>query len=171
MSHHAPRSARRGLMAVFADLSVAKKIQLLIAVMVVGIGASLFVSLHSQHKLNEELANVGRQQLPAVRNMTLVDMMHDGIRAVVLRAIVSAEHKDAAAVTESAAELTEFNANVHTYLAAIEALHIRAETRASIAKTKPALEAYVAASESMMGLVVAGKVDEAYAQIDRKSVV
>ena len=165
MSHHAPRSARRGLMAVFADLSVAKKIQLLIAVMVVGIGASLFVSLHSQNKLNDELANVGRQQLPAVRNMTLVDMMHDGIRAVVLRAIVSAEHKDAAAVTESAAELTEFNANVHTYLAAIEALHIRAETRAAIAKTKPALEAYVAASESMMGLVVGGKVDDAYAQM------
>ena len=153
-------------MAAFTDLSVAKKIQLLIAVMVVGIGASLAVSLHSQGRLNDELANVGRQQLPAVRSMTNVDMMHDGIRAVVLRAIVGAEHKDAATVAAAADELKEFEGKVHANLAAIEALRIRQETRAAIAKAKPALDAYTRAADGIMAHAVAGDTARAFASLD-----
>ncbi|MFN9786299.1 MAG: methyl-accepting chemotaxis protein [Planctomycetia bacterium] len=155
--------ARRGLLQRFQDLSVARKIQLLIAVMVVGIGASLFVSLQGQARLSSELDNVGRQQLPAVRNMTLVDMMHDGIRAVVLRGIVGADPGDVAVVVEARAELVEFDANVRGYLATIEGLELDQATRAALERSKPALDAYVGAAQSAMRLVLDGKAAEAYA--------
>ncbi len=156
-------AAPRGLLQRFQDLPVAKKIQLLIAVMVVGIGASLFVSLQGQARLSRELDNVGRQQLPAVRNMTLVDMMHDGIRAVVLRGIVGADHGDRAVVEEARAELAEFDANVRGYLAAIEGLELDPNTRAALDRSKPALDAYSDAARANMQLVLDGKVAEAYA--------
>jgi len=37
--------------------------------------------------LSHKLDNVAMNQLPAVRNMTLVDMMHDGLRAVAYRSL------------------------------------------------------------------------------------
>src|SRR6478752_4043500 len=45
-------------------------------------------------KLMEDFDNVADVQLPAVRNMTLADMMHDGLRSVVLASLVAAENND-----------------------------------------------------------------------------
>jgi methyl-accepting chemotaxis protein len=156
-------AARRGLPRRFHDLSVARKIQFLIVVMVVGIGASLFVALQGQARLSSELDNIGRQQMPAVRSMTLVDMMHDGIRAVVLRAIVGADHGDRATVEESRAELAEFDAAVRAHLAVIDGLELDPGTRAALERAKPALDAYSGAARATMQLVLEGKAAEAYA--------
>ena len=46
----------------------------------VAVGA---VSFRNSQSLTRSLADVGKPQMAAVRNMSLADMMHDGIRASV----------------------------------------------------------------------------------------
>ncbi len=57
--------------------------------------ASNVVSFFITNKLSSDAKNLADIQLPSIRSMTLVDMMHDGLRAVVLEAYLSAlEKKD-----------------------------------------------------------------------------
>ena len=106
--------------------------------------AMLFVlSLRSASAIGSELSVVGRQQLPAVRNMTLIDMMHDGIRAG-LFGILLASHKDDAAGMEAAeVELKDLCSNLREYAANLEKLELAPSTRVAVNEAKPAMIEYV----------------------------
>jgi methyl-accepting chemotaxis protein len=89
-------------------------------------------------------------QMAAIRNMTLADMMHDGMRGVVAEALVGANQKDDAALAELEKEITEKSDDFIKYIGALDALELNAETKSAISETKPALQKYVEQSKGLV---------------------
>jgi hypothetical protein len=133
----------------FANLSVARKLQLTIATTLVGLVLLVTMAMRTAGSIGDELSGVGRQQLPAVRNMTLVDMMHDGIRAGVYGILIAQQKNDGDAMQAAETELKDLCGNLREYAANIEKLEIAAETRDAIEQAKPAIEAYVTGALSI----------------------
>lgn len=97
--------------------------------------------------LMEQFDNVADIQLPAVRNMTLADMMHDGLRSVVLAALVAAESKDQSKLQESLQEAGEKSADFRRYLSDLKALKLNQSTLAAIMDTEPEMNEYIRHTE------------------------
>lgn len=111
-------------------------------------------------QLMDSLGNVSEVQMPAVRSMTLVDMMHDGLRAVVMRSYVAANEKDSEAMKESAEEVEEFSKKISENIQTIEKLDIAPETKKLISAAKPDLDVYVKESKDLVKLASMGNMDE-----------
>src|SRR5687768_13887161 len=107
---------------------------IIIALLLVVGGVGIFAVDH----LNKSIFTLSNQSLPAVRNMTLVDMMHDGIRAVVYRSLVAQpdEHQ------EIKDELKEFTGNISSYLLEIEKLGLDEALNADIKKAEKTIKEY-----------------------------
>jgi methyl-accepting chemotaxis protein len=93
------------------------------------------VGIYAVDYLSKSVTTVSKQSLPAVRNMTLVDMMHDGVRAVVYRSIVAGPEEKA----EIETEYKEFSANISRYLKEIETLGLNKELNDEIQATHPVI--------------------------------
>lgn len=115
--------------------------------------------------LSEKLTEISDVQLPAVRSMTLADMMHDGLRAVVYRALYISGKNDPEATKEIAAELKEMSENIHKYISEIEQLPIAPETQNAIRAAKPEIETYTKSAEALVMLAAANRLDLASAKI------
>ena len=159
-SNAAAQSVSKRLLRAFTDLSVARKLQLTLAATLFGLLISIAMGMRTASSIGDELSGVGRQQLPAVRNMTLVDMMHDGIRAGVYGILIAHQKKDAAALDAAEKELADLCANLREYAGNIEGLEIAAPTRAAIEQAKPAIDDYIAVATSIGGLARADKATE-----------
>ena len=159
-SNAAAQSVSKRLLRAFTDLSVARKLQLTLAATLFGLLISIAMGMRTASSIGDELSGVGRQQLPAVRNMTLVDMMHDGIRAGVYGILIAHQKKDAAALAAAEKELADLCANLREYAGNIEGLEIAAPTRAAIEQAKPAIADYIAVATSIGGLARADKATE-----------
>lgn len=107
------------------------------------------MSLWNFKTLVNYLTNIANNQLPAVRQMTLADMMHDGIRANVFHAVLLVNSKDAKEKEAVRQELVEFTDNINQYLAAISKLSLSAETKAAIDPALPEVAAYVALAKDV----------------------
>ncbi|MCX6131116.1 MAG: hypothetical protein NTX25_18920, partial [Proteobacteria bacterium] len=80
-------------------------------------------------KINE-LANI---QLPAVRLMTLTDMMHDGIRASVYSGFLAAENYDVGSLKEIQEELQGFSKDIRAHVEGLKELDLDPELKSKIA--------------------------------------
>jgi methyl-accepting chemotaxis protein len=109
-------------------------------------GLSFFLA----KKLMGELNRVAEVQLPAVRNMTLADMMHDGLRAVVLEAKLGAMEKNSEQIADAQKEFTEMSGNFKEYMQNLEALPLNPSTRAAILEAKPAVDSYIVSGEKLV---------------------
>lgn len=89
-------------------------------------------------------------QMVAIRNMTLADMMHDGIRGVVAEALVGANEKNIEAVKKLVGETDEKCADFQKYISVLDGLELNSETKAAIAETKPAIQKYVDQSKAVV---------------------
>jgi methyl-accepting chemotaxis protein len=122
-----------------------------------------FCGVRGSQSLATSLDEVSLQQMPAVRTMTLVDMMHDGLRAVVYRALYvganSASTKEERA--EIAAELKEFTANMSAHVETLRKLHLQAETEILLQEVLPSLESYKESATIVVGLSLADRRPEA----------
>lgn len=76
------------------DFPISKKLWGLYAVCTSFIVILFFVSLYLILDLKKSIETLSNVQVPAVRNMTMVDMMHDGLRAVVLEAILLSKEEN-----------------------------------------------------------------------------
>lgn len=144
-----------------ANLSVKTKLVLVFSffgALVLGTaGLGYFSSAKILHKLGE----VSGVHLPAVRYMTLADMMHDGLRATAYRALYLADSKDTKALEEVSGEVKEMSDNLRNYIGEIDKLEIHAETREAINASRPEIERYIKVSQELVRLSVAGQKDEA----------
>lgn len=116
-------------------------------------------------KLTSHLTDVGRTQLPAVRAMTLADMMHDGLRAVVYRSIIASQTNDQAELEVAFKEYQEFSENIAIHLGEIEKLgasdEVKEQTKEAIVK----VNTYLQAGEKVLNLTAQGKTEAAIAQL------
>lgn len=118
---------------------------------VVLIGVATLSYVNSTTLMNQ-FDNVAKVQLPAVRSMTLADMMHDGLRSVVLASLLAAEGNEAENLKEIAQETEEKAQDFKQYLKNLEELPLNEGTRKAIAETKPEMEKYIEQTRKIVGL-------------------
>ncbi len=111
--------------------------------------------------LGNDLENVGHVQLPAVRHMTLADMMHDGMRAVVFRSLI--EGSDPSKKKEIQDETKQFISDFKENIAELEKLPMSNKVKEAINAVKPSLESYAEMTNQFVEVAVSGKTDEAKA--------
>ncbi len=105
----------------------------------------------------ESLADV---QVPAVRNMTLVDMMHDGIRSVVLEAILTYEHNDKTKIKDVQKEGHEKAEDMKNYINAFKKLNLPSHISKKADVAIPQVEKYGQLADSMINDIAEGKSKE-----------
>ncbi|MBL8802217.1 MAG: MCP four helix bundle domain-containing protein [Planctomycetes bacterium] len=152
-------------MSWIKNLSVARKINVLVALAITGITLVGGISLWSTRTLSASAVDVGRQQLPAVRNMTLCDMMHDGMLAVVYRSIVAGEQNDEQAIRGAVQEAEEFAQNFYKYFGALDELELRPATQQAVNAARADVTEYVEGSKALVALCAQGKRSEAIAGV------
>ena len=146
-------------------LSIAQKIYTLVALAVVAIAAVGGAGLWSSSRLGSTTVDVGRTQLPAVRNMTLCDMMHDGMLACVYRAMLVGSEGDPEQIAAAVAETADFAANFRRYSDALDKLDLQPDTRAAIEAAKPDIKEYVEGCTALVTLCAKGEVKQAREQL------
>lgn len=119
------------------------------------------VSLRNANELSEDLENIVQVELPALRNMTLLDMMHDGLRAVVLNAIVHSGSKDQKEIDAIREELADFTKQIKEYSATINKLDTGDDIKALLKDADPKITEYVEAAEKLVNVALSGKVEAA----------
>ncbi len=123
-----------------------------------GCGILQVMSLNSVSKI---LANISQVQLPAVHNMTLVDMMHDGLMGAVYKSLTIGEKSDEATKKAMSEELTEYETNFDLYFKKIDALDIESDTKKLIDSDRPFIQKYVQVGKEIVELSLKGKKEEA----------
>lgn len=93
------------------NLAIWKKIALCLGITYLGLVVFFVISSTGMRELGASIKDLGETEIPAVRSQMEADMMHDGLRAVVLRALVSTEIGDKEALNESVDEVKEFSDN------------------------------------------------------------
>lgn len=137
-------------MKVLSSLSLTKKFIILLSTMFLGLVVVGYQGYRTQSELGDNLQNIGRVQLVAVRNMTLVDMTHDGTMAVVYQAAYAHSQKDSAALDTAKEDLNEVRSNFATYLGNIDVLPLAAETKSAIREARPIIDQYIESAESVI---------------------
>lgn len=148
-----------------SGLSIRAKLSALFGVVVVGITVFGATSYVSEVAIISDLDAVSRVQLPAIHKMTLTDMMHDGLRAVVLRAIVGALTASDEERNGAKEELAEFSENIRGYLVEIDGLALPVATKTAIAAAKPDVEAYVKSAEEIVAIAISSGSEAALARM------
>lgn len=115
------------------------------------LGITVLSHLNS-NRLMAQFDNVADVQLPAVRNMTLADMMHDGLRSVVLAAVVAAESNDSEGLQESISEAKEKSDDFRAYLGELKTLKLNESTLRAIVETEPEMNEYIRHTEHIVKL-------------------
>lgn len=110
-------------------------------------GAINFYSSQAKAKLFHQVANI---ELPAVRSMTLADMMHDGLRAVAISAILESAKGNKDAFIELDAEVQEKASDFRRYINELEALELSQEVKDAVSSAKPEMEAYITSTEKIV---------------------
>jgi methyl-accepting chemotaxis protein len=94
--------------------------------------------IYAVDQIGESVKTLSKQSLPAVRNMTLVDMKHDGASATVYKSIVLGSKGKA----ETLKEYQETFESMNTYMGEIEKLKLGGKIEATISKAKDAIKKY-----------------------------
>ncbi len=116
-------------------------------------------------RLSETALDATQVRLPAVRNQMVMDMMHDGLRAVAYSSVIAVSSSNVEMRQTSLEELKEFSELFTSSMATLEALPIETEIRAHLSTIKPKLDAYLAAVTEVVNTAASGKRDEALAKL------
>lgn len=149
------------------NLTLKKQLWSLCGGFLLVLGAVGSLSFWNSKKLAEKFDNVASVQLPAVRYMTLADMMHDGLRSVVLASLLAAESNDANELSAIGKEATEKSDEFKKYLASLEELHLNEDTKKAIAATKPEMDLYIEQTGRLVKLAQAEGYKVAIAELPK----
>lgn len=113
------------------------------------------VSFCVTKKLGVDTENLADIQIPSVRSMTLIDMMHDGLRAVVLESYLSALEKKEN-MKEVIAEAQEKNELMLGYMNELAKLELNPEIRKQVDSSIGDVKKYTDLSMEMVNLASKG---------------
>jgi methyl-accepting chemotaxis protein len=103
--------------------------------------------------------------MSSMRAHMTADMLHDGLRGVVFRALYGGAAADAAVVADAQTELGDYGDAFRAALAEHDGLDLPGAVVSAVAEVKPALEAYLSAAEALVGEVAAGQLAAAQGDI------
>lgn len=119
------------------------------------------ITFSSSSNLYELLEKSTTKSVPAIRNMVQADMLHDGLRAVVVEALYSGIKGDTKAIEVLAVEAKEKSESFHKHIAALGELDLSDSTNKAIDDTKPALLQFTDISQQIVNLVSQGQLENA----------
>lgn len=111
--------------------------------------------------LTESVDGLGSISLPSVRYMTLVDMMHDGIRATVFRSFVVASSGSEEQKKEVQLELQEMTQNIDEYFNVLNQLQMSEEIRKLENESVTKVLSYTSTAQKIIDLNSENKLSEA----------
>lgn len=139
--------------------TVISKLWVLSAGLITAVVAVGGIGMWSTLQLAKALDATSKVSLPAVRNMTLLDMMHDGIRANVFHAIIVSGSKDANEVNDVRVEAKEFDKDIHAYTTYLDGLGLSSPIKRQIEVAKPKIDAYVNLAAEIVAIALDGRVE------------
>jgi len=101
--------------------------------------------------------------LTSMREHMTADMMHDGLRGVVFRAMYAAEKGNTDMLAEAKDEIAEYGGVFRDALSAQASLDLPQTVRASLATVQAPLDAYISKAEELVGTAIAGDLKRAEA--------
>lgn len=123
------------------------------------------LSSYTLWKSREQVMDVGYVQMPAVRTMTLIDMMHDGIKSVVYESFFLEKNHELKKILDSQKELEKFHQNINTHIANLKKLALSKSTTDLINATDSDIHLYLEKSSEILKLITSGKSKEAYEHV------
>ncbi len=148
-------------------MTIGSKLRLLMIFLVITLVTTSVISFWTSNRFVGQVTDLVDVQLPGVSNMILADMMHDGIRANVYKAILISKSKDPAQIKEVKDESVEFADNIRKYIGTLEKLNIEPATRAAIAPALPRIEEYVKSAEEIVAIAISGDEEGARAALPK----
>jgi methyl-accepting chemotaxis protein len=116
-----------------------------------------YVGIYAVKDLSQSIHEISQKSLPAVRNMTLVDMMHDGMRAVVYRSMVATQDEH----EEVKEEFKEFSTNITKYLSEIEKLGLDEDLNNQIKDAEEVIKKYSSEGQKVINFALANDLNSA----------
>lgn len=148
-------------------MTIGSKLRLLMIFLVITLITTSATSFWTSDKFVGQVGDLVDVQLPGVSNMILTDMMHDGIRANVYRAILISKAKNPADVKEVEDELAEFTNNINSYIGELDKLKLEPATKAAIAPALPRIEEYLSSAKEIVSIAVSGDEEAARAALPK----
>jgi len=146
----------------FRDLNMAKKLWLMCGFLMVAILIFASTEYFVSTEVADTMDNLAKVQIPAVRNMTLVDMMHDGLRAVVMSAMVASHEKNLAQLKETAVEVEEKSKSMVEYIRNFENLNVETDIKKETEAVLPVVLEYTKLSTDLVHHIARG--DQAFVE-------
>ena len=119
------------------------------------------VGLLQIEKVGHSLKEVSVIHLPAVRQMSLIDMYHDSLSGLVYKTLFGIEVKDQQLIKSAAEEFAENSEKMQKLLNQLNALPLSPSTKEEIQLATPAIDKYISSARQVLKLASEGKKDEA----------
>jgi methyl-accepting chemotaxis protein len=146
-----------------ASLSLRNKVRLLLVAAILGMVAIGGTGIYGEYYLGKATDDLGKRQMPSSHAQGLMDMMHDGIRAVVFRSLLATEHPEVTQGQDILSEAKEFAELFNAQRLKLDSLVSDPEIRDHLDKVKPDILAYGEMGEKLVALATQGKAKEAFA--------
>lgn len=146
-------------------MSISKRLLVLTFVLCLSLSLAGAIGFGGITKVSHQLATAINVQFPAIRQMTMLDMMHDGIRASAYSAVINAQFHDQKQVEDAAKELDEMAENSLKYIGDLKSLPLSAESKKAVEDIEPAFKNYIEQAKGVVALAKSGQLGEAKAPI------
>ena len=130
-------------MSFINNWSIGKKMFMLTLLGIINLIAIQFFSFHNYDKIMHRFDEVANVELPAVRLMGQIDMMHDGVVGVVYKSIYFMSQKDSEGLKAMEGEEKEFAQNMKSYVTSLNKLSLPKKIKEKIESSIPKMEAYL----------------------------
>ncbi|MDP1730757.1 MAG: hypothetical protein Q8L54_06165, partial [Devosia sp.] len=133
--------------------------------LIVGIGLMFSAMSYVVSGSFKQAAGQSETLMASMRAHMTVDMLHDGLRGVVFRAIYAGATADAAMAGEAKTELAGYGGEFRAIIAEQDTFDLPASVRQAAGAVKAPLGAYIAAAESIVAKAGAGNVEGAKSEL------
>ena len=147
--------------------TIGKKLYALVGLLLVSMIAIGGNAYYHSKQLVAQIEELTEVELPAVRTMTLIDMMHGGLRAVAFNAIIKSGSKDGKETKSIRDEYEQFSKNMKEYLATLDKLPLKPALKIDLEKARPGVETYIKDAGEIVGLGLEGKTEKAMAALPK----
>lgn len=142
-----------------SSFSMRARLAFLTGVLILGMCVVGGLGLRSTLSLSGNLSDVVEHGLPVMRDLTLVDMIHDGIRSTALEAYLGYLEKDASRVQEASVKLSEMESSVKKYLSEIHEKEIDSEFQDRLKSAEKEFQVYFERAHALNDAAKAGSAE------------
>ncbi len=138
------------------SISIRGKVILLGGSLILGLICVGILGILNSQKLSANLEHLIKHSIPVIRHLTLVDMIHDGIRGIALDASLGAAVHDKERIETAATDLAEAQKNSEAFLKEIGSHPASAEFQTYLDQARIKMVAYVDAGKAVIDAAASG---------------